>query len=438
MKKLIITGGKPLKGSVRLGGAKNASFKIMIATLLAPGESRILNFSHIADVDLTKAILIDLGCKIRSAGERTLFIDTQNLNSFEIDQKFGEHSRASTMFIGPLLNRFCKAVVPLPGGDKIGKRPLDRHFSGLKALGARVNIKKNQVEVTCKNLTGTRFEFAKKSHTGTESMIMAAVLARGETFLKNAAQEPEIDDLIKFLNRMGSKIKRLANGDIQIVGVNNLKPSIHQLMPDRNETVTYACAAIATKGDVIVENAQAKHIDPFLVKLKSAGGGYEVGNFGIRFFYKQPLVATKVTTKPHPGFMTDWQPLWTVLMTQAKGESIVHEAVFTSRFQYVADLKKMGADIKLFNPKVKNKSQFYNFNTQDDKGDHLHAAKITGITPLKAGRFTITDIRAGATMVLAALVAQGKSTLAGTHHIERGYENLPGRLRKLGAKIEEV
>ena len=438
MSKLVITGGTPLKGSVRLGGAKNASFKIMIATLLAPGESRILNFSHIADVDLTQNILKSLGCTIREAGERTLYIDTQDLSKFEIAKRFGKQSRASTMFTGPLLARFCKAIVPLPGGDKIGRRPLERHFEGLKALGAKVQLRKSRALITCKNLKGVKFVFAKKTHTGTETMIMAAVLAQGTTVLKNAALEPEVDDLIKFLNRMGAQIKRNRGETIIIKGVKKLKPSIHQLMPDRNEAVTYACAAVATKGDIIVENARPKDMQAFLDKFKQVGGGYEIGKYGVRFYYRQPLTATKVITRPHPGFMTDWQPLWTVLMTQAKGESIVHEAVFTSRFQYVKDLNIMGADIKLFDPQVKNREKFYNFNTEDDKGDHLHSAKITGITPLKAGDFQVTDIRAGATLVLAALIAKGKTTISDTDHIDRGYEDLPGRLRHLGAKIETM
>ncbi len=437
MSKLIITGGAPLKGSVRLGGAKNASFKIMIASLLVKGESKILNFSRIADVKLTQDILKDLGCKIRVAGDRTLFIDTSNLSKHRIANKFGKQSRASTMFIGPLLTRFCKAQVPLPGGDKIGLRPLERHFEGLKALGAKVQLKKDSVLVTCKGLKGTTFTFDKKTHTGTESMIMAAVLAKGKTVLENAALEPEVDDMIIFLNKMGAQIKRIKD-QIIIQGVKKLKPTIHQLMPDRNEAVTYACAAIATRGDIILENANPKHLKAFLDKLKQINAGFEVDKYGIRFFYKKPLKATDMTTQPHPGFMTDWQPLWTTLMTQAKGKSLVHEAVFTSRFQFVKDLNSMGASIKLFRPKVKNPEKFYNFNLADDKGSHLHAAHIKGPTQLKAGSFKVTDIRAGATLVLAALIAQGKSTLSNIHHIKRGYEDLSDRLSLLGAQIEEI
>lgn len=436
MSKLIIKGGISLKGSVRLGGAKNASFKIMIASLLAQGESKILNFSRIADVKLTQDILEYLGCEIREAGDRTLFINTKPLSKYVVPKQFGEKSRASTMFIGPLLTRFCKAQVPLPGGDKIGKRPLERHFKGLKALGAKVSLKKDSVLVTCQQLKGATFTFAKKTHTGTESMIMAAVKAQGKTVLKNAALEPEVDDLIAFLNKMGAKISRLKD-QIIIQGVTNLKPSIHQLMPDRNEAVTYACAALATRGDIILENAQPDHLKAFLQKLDAINGGFEIDKYGIRFFYKNPLQATNMTTKPHPGFQTDWQPLWTTLMTQAQGKSLVHEAVFTSRFQFVKDLNSMGANITLFRPKVKNPQKFYNFNLADDKGDHLHAAIIKGPTPLKAGNFKVTDIRAGATLVLAALIAQGRSTLTDIHHIKRGYEDLSHRLSLLGAQIEE-
>ncbi len=437
MNKLIITGGTPLQGSVRLGGAKNASFKIMIASLLAEGESRILNFSDIADVKLTQQILEQLGCRIRHTGERNLFIDTKDLNQSEITSSMGEGSRASSMFLGPLLARLGQAQVPLPGGDKIGSRPLDRHLDGLASMGVSIKVKGNVLHATCHQLRATNYTFPKKTHTGTETLLMAAVLAQGKTLLRNAALEPEVDDLIKFLNRGGAHIVRKGE-DIEIVGVKKLQPVIHQLMPDRNEAVTYAIAAIATQGDIIVENARPKDIEAFLVKLKEINAGYEIGKYGVRFFYKGPLSATNVVTAPHPGFMTDWQPLWTVLMTQAQGASIVHEAVFTSRFQYVPDLITMGAKIELFEPKVASPEKFYNFNLSDDSGNHLHAAKVTGPTKLKGGSFQITDIRAGATLTVAALIAQGKTTLTGTEHIARGYENLPGRLQELGAKIKEI
>ena len=348
MSQFIIQGGKPLKGAVRLGGAKNASFKLMIASLLCKGETRLLNFSKIADVEITKMILKKLGVKIRSAGERTLFIDSSNLNNYKVPYNLGLASRASAMFIGPLLFRKKNAIVPMPGGDKIGKRPLDRHFEGLKVLGARVEFKNGLFKVSAENLKGGYYKFPKNTHTGTENLIMTAAGAKGKTVLDNAAQEPEIDDLINFLNKMGARIKRVSSRTIRINGVSSFKPAIDKIMPDRNEAVSFAVAAIASKGDIIVENARVKDLRAFLNMLDVVGGGYEIGNYGIRFYYKQKIKAAKIITKPHPGFMTDWQPLWAILATQSYGISIIIEAIHVSRFQYVPFLQQMGAKIEFF------------------------------------------------------------------------------------------
>ncbi|MDZ7586828.1 MAG: UDP-N-acetylglucosamine 1-carboxyvinyltransferase, partial [Patescibacteria group bacterium] len=299
--KLIIEGGTPLKGVVRLGGAKNSSYKLMIASLLCSHENRLLNFSHIADVELVKQIIQKLGPKVYSAGERTLFINAEQLHSSIIPQDLGLASRASSLFIAPLLARTKKAMVPLPGGDKIGSRPLDRHFDGLKALGVKLKIKNNLIYASCSQLIGNAYTFLKPTHTGTETMIMAAVLAHGKTILHNAALEPEVDDLINFLNQMGAKITRLANRVIEIKGVKKLKPVIYKVMPDRNEAVSYAIAALITKGDIIVENAREKDLTAFLSKLEKTGAGIEKADYGLRFFYKQPLKAVHITTHSHPG-----------------------------------------------------------------------------------------------------------------------------------------
>lgn len=438
MSKLVISGGRSLKGSVRLGGAKNASFKLMIASLLSEGECRLLNFSKIADVDITKKIIISLGGQVKKAGERTLFINARTVNKFVIPEKLGLASRASTMFIGPLLARQKKAVVPMPGGDKLGKRPLDRHFSGLKALGAKIEFINGMFKVKAEKLKGAFYTFPKNSHTGTETLIMAACKAEGKTVLNNAAQEPEVDELIEFLNKMGAKIKRTAPRKIEISGVKKLKPVIHKIMPDRNEAISYAIAAIATKGDIIVENARAKDLKAFLEKLKLAGGGFEIGNYGIRFYYQKPLKAVGIITKPHPGFMTDWQPLWAILATQAKGESRIIESVCLNRFQYVPFLQKMGAKVKFFQPQLKNPESFYNFNLQDDKKNIYHGIKIFGPTPLKAIKAKVPDLRAGATLVIAGLIAKGRTVLEDVEHIDRGYEGLDFRLLELGAEIKRV
>ncbi|MCX6817185.1 MAG: UDP-N-acetylglucosamine 1-carboxyvinyltransferase [Candidatus Beckwithbacteria bacterium] len=438
MSKLIIQGGQSLKGVVRLGGAKNASFKLMIAALLCPHETRLLNFSKIADVDLVAEIIRTLGAKVYSAGERTLFINASHLSSSTVPESLGLASRASSLFIAPLLARTKKASVPFPGGDKIGSRPLDRHLDGLKALGAKIELNGHLITASCEQLIGCHYRFTKPSHTGTETMIMAAVLASGKTRLENAALEPEVDDLIEFLNQMGAQIKRQPERVIEINGVKALNPVIYQVMPDRNEAVSYAIAALMTHGDIIVENARKQDLTAFLTKIKAVGAGIEYSQFGIRFFYSKPLTAVDIITRPHPGFMTDWQPLWAVLATQCRGQSKIIETVFTSRFQFASSLQSMGAKIKFFKPEITNPESFYNFNLSDDLAANCHGIAITGPTKLHGQTITVTDIRAGATLALAGLVAQGQTVLTGLEHIDRGYEDFSGRLLNLGAKIKRI
>ncbi len=436
MSSFYVTGGTPLHGSVRIGGAKNASYKLMIASLLGNSESRLLNFSRISDVELVSHIIQYLGGSVKKAGERALFIDPTGLNNHIIDREHGEQGRFSTMFIPPLLMKFGKAAVPAPGGDKIGKRPLDRHWDGLKALGAHVEYVDGMFVATAEKLVGTTYRFNKNTHTGTETMLLASVLASGTTVLENAALEPEIDDLILFLNQMGARIRRRAHRVIEIEGVKELHGAIHKILPDRNEAVSYACAAIATKGDVIIENANSTHLAAFLDKLDEIGAGYEIGNYGIRFFYKGPLRAADVVTEIEPGFMTDWQPLWATLATQCEGTSIIHETIMSNRFQYVEELQKMGAQIELYNPDLEHPEKIYNFELSDDKDDYFHAIKIHGKTDLKAGSFTVKDLRHGATLILAAMIAQGKTEISGIEQVDRGYESLDERLRSMGAQIE--
>jgi UDP-N-acetylglucosamine 1-carboxyvinyltransferase len=427
----------PLHGSVRLGGAKNVSYKLMIAALLGEQESRILNFSHISDVDLVRDAINSLGARAYNAGERTMFVDPAGLNSPELADQYGKGSRASTLFLPALLHKFGRAIVPLPGGDRIGKRPLDRHMESLQALGVTFIQHDNALEARAENgLHGATYRFAKSTHTGTETMIMAAAVAQGKTVIENAAEEPEIDDMIAFLNKMGARINRRPNRVIEIEGVAKLHSAVHRIMPDQNEAVSYAVAAVLTQGDIIVENARAQHMEAFLEALDRLGGGYEVGDYGIRFFYKGALKATDVTTAVHPGFKTDWQPLWAVLLTQAVGTSTVHETVTASRFQYVEALQEMGAQIELFSPEVSNPDEVYSFNT-DEIGKSAHAMRITGPTPLTSLTYTVPDLRAGATILLAGLIGNAPSTLIDTErHVERGYEAITQRLRSMGAKID--
>ncbi len=433
-----VVGGTPLHGSVRIGGAKNASYKILIASLLCKSESRLLNFSHISDVYAVRNIINYLGGEVTQAGERALFVRPENLSSHKIDPDHGEQGRFSTMFIPILVHRLGKAVVPAPGGDKIGKRPLDRHFDGLKALGIDVRYKDGLFHAEADVIKGTTYRFAKNTHTGTETMIMAAVLAEGKTVLENAAAEHEVDDLIAFLNKCGAKIVRTAPRTITIEGVDSLHGAIHKILPDHNEAVSYACAALATKGDVIIENADPNDMRAFLDVLEAMEAGYEIGDYGIRFYYDGPLQAIDITTAVAPGFKTDWQPLWSTLMTQAEGTSHLHETIMSNRFHYVDDLREMGAKIELYQPEVEDPSKTYNFYLEDDKPDAKHAIAIHGPTPLKAGSFEVQDLRHGATLITAALAAEGTSYISGAAHVDRGYENLAGRLTSMGADISRV
>ncbi len=431
-----ISGGTPLYGSVRVGGAKNASYKLMIAALLANSPSRLLNFSHISDVALVAKLIQALGGKAEEIGERAFLIDPAQLSKFVIDASHGEASRASTMFIPILLARFGEAVVPFPGGDKIGRRPLERHFEGLQALGATVSAEDNQIHVRAQKLVGTTYRFAKNTHTGTETLIMAAAMAEGITILENAAEEPEVDDLIAFLNTMGAHIERQPQRVIKITGVPHLEGAIYKIMPDQNQVVSFASAAIATKGDVIVEGARQHDLQAFLDQLDNIGAKYEIGTYGIRFYYDQPLVAADVTTSFFPGFKTDWQPLWVTMMTQATGQSLLHETVSQSRFSYVDSLIQMGAKIELFNPVVDNPDQVYNFNIADAGAEDKHAAQIYGPTPLHGGEFSVKDLRHGATLMVAGIMAQGQTTLHDPdRQIDRGYEKLDVQLAAMGAHI---
>lgn len=436
---LKVIGGTPLHGSVRAGGAKNASYKLMIASMLGYEESRLLNLPGISDVKMVGQVIRDLGGKVWTAGDHTLFINSSNLAQSSIGNQYGEVSRASTMFIPPLLARFGHAEVPMPGGDKIGRRPLERHFDGLKKMGAKFVQRDDILEIsTDTGLSGTNYRFEKNTHTGTETLIMAAVLAKGKTVLENAALEPEIDDLIKFLNNMGAKVRRRAFRVIEIEGVERLGGAIHRVMPDRNEVVSYACAAIASEGDVIIENARHQDLEAFLEKLDEAGAGFEIGDYGIRFFYKGSLRSTDLTTEIHPGFMTDWQPLWATLICKAGGQSIIHETVSQNRFQYVETLRQMGAKIETFDPEVSDPEKAYNFNWRDNKPSDVHAVKIFGPTNFIGGEFIIHDLRAGATTLLAAISAKGQTILHNVEQIDRGYEQIDDKLKLMGANIERL
>lgn len=437
MSKYIINGGKPLHGSVRLGGAKNASFKLMIAATLADSPSRLLNLADIGDVNVTRKTLEHFRIAVKDCGDRSLLITPCEFKSSKVPTFNGEKTRAATLFASVLLSQTGEAIIPSPGGCVLGVRPINRHLDALQSLGTKIIDQNGTIHLKADKLFGSNFTFPKKSHTGTECLILAAVKAKGITLIKNAGMEPEIDDLISYLNKMGAKIKRQNLDEIKIVGVKKLNGTTHRVMPDRNEAVSYAIAALATKGDIVIEDAKKEDLKCFLKKVREIGGKYEILDYGIRFWYEQKLKSTNIKTGPEPEFMTDWQPLWTVLMTQAEGQSQVIEAVHNNRLQFTTQLNKMGAKISYFIPKIKNLERYYEFdNPKEDK--NFHAIIVNGPSKLKPMILDVPDLRAGATLTIAALIANGRSEINNIYHIERGYEQLDKRLRKLGADIKKI
>ncbi len=440
MEKFIITGGKKLKGQVSIFGSKNVALKLLVAACLTDEKTVIDNVPLISDVHIMAEIIEHLGGQVEFKGNK-LTIQVKEFASQKIALDKAAEIRTSYMFLAPLLARSRQSIIPNPGGCRIGARPIDRVVEGLKKMGVKIKYQSRDGFFHSEapdGLKGAYYKFEKSTHTGTETMILAAVLAKGKTVLENAAQEPEVDELIEFLKRMGANIVREKPRRIVVQGVEKLHGTNFKVFPDRNEVVTFAVAAVITKGDVFIKDVQKKGLEEFLEMFDQIGAGYEVKANGIRFYYKGELRAADVTTGYYPGFMTDWQGPWAVLMTVANGTSILHERVYENRFTYVDELLKMGAEIELFNPEIKNPEKFYNFNIKDDKKKFLHAARISGPVVLHNAILDIPDLRGGATLVLGALAAEGESVLFGLEYLDRGYEQFEQRLKKLGANIQRI
>lgn len=440
MDKFIIRGGTPLRGEVTVGGAKNVALKALVASLLTDEEIIVHNIPRISDVSYMLEVLQGLGVTARVT-EHTVWIKNGELKSHTVPLEVGAKLRTSSMVLGPLLARWGSAKIPNPGGCRIGTRPIDRHIGALQQMGAKVHYDSSDgfFHARASGLKGTEIVFPKNTHTGTETLILAAVLAQGTTILHNAAAEVEIDDLIGLLNRMGAQIKRKESRTIVISGVPRLHGAEYTIMPDRNEEVTFALAAAVTRGEVVVRSSQRQYLGAFHAAFVQAGGTYEaIDTQTTRYGLKDDLRATDIITHPYPAFMTDWQAPWAVLMTQAQGKSTIHETVFESRFSYVEQLRKMGAKIAFYQPKVDNPREFYNFNWADRSFDSAVGIVITGPTPLHNAVVDIDDLRAGATLILAALAAQGESYIHGVDQVDRGYENIEVRLRELGAVITRL
>ena len=417
MEKLVITGQTPLKGEVVISGAKNAAVAILPATLLINGTCTIENLPNISDVKLYCDILSQLGVKIDWISEHEIKVDSRNINShiapLDVTRKF----RASYYLIGALLGRCRKAQVGIPGGCNLGNRPIDQHIKGFEALGANVEVLQGNITATAKNLQGTSIYMDVVSVGATMNIMLASVLAEGTTIIDNAAKEPHIVDLANFLNTMGADIRGAGTDVIKIRGVKELTGNAtYSIVPDQIEAGTFMLAALASKGDIVVKNCITKHLESIIAKIEEIGGNVDANGDHLRVWYSKPLTKAYVKTLPYPAFPTDLQPQMGVVLAQAKGTSIINESIWESRFQYTDELRKMGANI-----------------TAQGK-----TAIFEGVEQLSAAPVSASDLRAGAALIIAGISAKGKTEIYNLNHIDRGYENIEEKFRKLGAKIERV
>ena len=436
MKRYIITGGEKLNGTIKISGSKNVVTKAVIAACLTSEPVTLTNVPDISDFRALLEVIESIGGSVKTAQD-SVTIQVPEITNTSISLAAGSRVRTSSMFLSPLLARAKRAKVPNPEGCRLGARPIDRHVEGLERMGAKIEYNSNDgfYYATTEGLEGANYKFEKNTHTGTETLIMAAVLASGTTVLENAAEEHEIDDLITLLNSMGAKIQREEGRKITIQGVEKLHGTTHRIIADSNELVTFAVLSLISGGNIYLENAELNIVNTFLNELAKIGGAWEESDKGTRFYQEHALDPSSITTAPEPGFKTDWQGPWALLMTQANGKSTIHETIYENRFGYVSELKKMGARIEYIDPEVENPTDLYNFN-YDLNTSYQQAIEITGPTPLHNAVLNISDLRAGATLVLAALIADGESIINGVEHIDRGYEDFEKRLISLGAKIQ--
>ncbi|WP_274362474.1 UDP-N-acetylglucosamine 1-carboxyvinyltransferase [Paenibacillus thermotolerans] len=415
MSKIVIRGGRRLSGNVKVSGAKNAVLPIIAASILASeGECRIHEAPPLDDVITISQVLQSLGIEVHYKDE-TVYINAQNLERWEAPYELVRKMRASFLVMGPLLARTGYARIALPGGCAIGTRPIDQHLKGFEAMGAEIDLGQGFIEARTngKKLQGAKIYLDVASVGATENIMMAAVLASGVTTIENAAKEPEIVDLANFLNAMGGKVRGAGTGIIRIEGVEKLCGVTHTVIPDRVEAGTYMIAAAITKSDVYIEGAIADHLAPVISKLQEMGVVIEEDENGIRVRSGGSLKAVDIKTLPHPGFPTDMQAQMMALLTVSDGTSIITETVFENRFMHVAEFKNMNAQIKV----------------------EGRTAVIKGNSRLKGAKVCATDLRAGAALILAGLVADGETELTGLHHLDRGYVDIAGKLRRLGADV---
>ncbi len=417
MEKFIIQGKNLLKGEISVSGAKNSALKLLAASILIPEECRITNVPDIADIRVMVDILKDLGAEVRQKNTHEYIINTKNVKKTEINPDLAARLRSSIMLVTPLLARFGEVKFPYPGGCIIGKRPIDIFLEGFKAFGAEVEEKNSYFHIKAKRLKGCRFVFPWIAVTVTESLIMAAILAEGTTILENCAQEPEIQAMCDYFNSCGAKIKGAGTSTIKIQGVNEISGGTFHVIPDRIETGTFAVLAALAGEGIKISSCNPKHLEVFWKMLGKTGVKLDIEKDFVYIKKSSDFKPLEVRTHEYPGFVTDLQSPFTVLLTQANGLSLVHETIYEGRLLYTDKLNRMGANIIMCDP---------------------HRIVIQGPTPLYGVKMESPDLRAGMALLIAALTAQGKSEIENIYQIDRGYENIEERLKRLGADIKRV
>ena len=415
MDKIIVEGGRPLTGEVNISGAKNAALPILVSSLLTDGLCTFLNVPNLKDIESIKLLLSHLGAKIETNGD-VVRIDAGNIFNHEAPYDLVRKMRASILVLGPLVARLKKARVSLPGGCAIGARPINLHLKALACLGASIELKHGYVEAYAKQLKGAKIYLDIATVTGTENIMMAAVLAKGTTIIHNAAREPEIIALADVLNKMGADIRGAGTSEITIMGVSSLSPVSVSIIPDRIETGTFMVAAALTGGDVKISGCRPDHLEAVIHKLSLTGASIKIDGKNIRVKGIDNIASVDVKTLVYPGFPTDMQAQFMVLMSVARGLSLIFETVFENRFMHVGELKRMGADITVAG----------------------NAAMIKGVTMLSGAPVMASDLRASASLILAGLVAHGKTEINRVYHLDRGYELLEKKFARLGAAIKRV
>ncbi|MFZ0772901.1 MAG: UDP-N-acetylglucosamine 1-carboxyvinyltransferase [Candidatus Sulfotelmatobacter sp.] len=419
MDKLVIRGGEPLLGTVRVSGAKNAALPCMAAALLTDEPVILENIPQVRDIQTTRNLLAAMGAEVElgygRAQHRTT-IHCKNLSSPEASYELVKTMRSSTLVLGPLVARCGRARVSLPGGCAIGSRPIDLHIKGLEQLGAKITQDHGYIEASASRLKGTEIVFDKITVTGTEDLLMAATLAEGETILQNCAREPEVADLAALLNKMGANIEGAGTPTIHVKGVSKLNGAKHRIIPDRIEAGTFLIAGAMTGGDLNIAGCDPAHLGAILAKLKEVGVKTKSTADSVRVMGDNPFAASDMSTEEFPGFPTDMQAQFMALATQAEGTSVITENIFENRFMHAQELVRMGANIKI----------------------EGRRAVVRGKTPLSAAAVLASDLRASASLVLAALVADGETIIDRVYHIDRGYEHIEEKLRAVGAQIKRI